>query len=469
MLGAADLHTILSQVPPGTKQNQLTFQRTGFADLKYLVWKHASAAGHAASQTELSFTGPRHGAASWLAAPGPMGSLDFVSPKAILVSTLLLKSPAQIFEEVKEIAGASNPNAFATLAQFEQALKLSLKEDLLSHLGGEITLELDDATPPKPAWRAILRVDDPTRLQQTLSTLLAAAHFVAEQVNEGEVTYYTVRVPSAKTTIEISYAFVEGYLVIASSQEAAAEAVRLHGSGESLGKSKKFLAALPPGHPSGASALLYEDPIAMTALRLRLVAPELAGYFAQFAAESVPAVSCAYGEETAIRGESTSAAMDAAVILVVAAIAIPNLLRSKMAANEASAAGTIRTVITAEVVYAATYPERVFAPDLATLGPDPGGTDAGTADHAGLLDATLGNPSCTAGSWCTKSGYRFSLTAVCKKQLCKEFVVVGTPVSSDTGVRSFCSASDGVIRVKTDPPLNSPVNVSECEAWAPLQ
>ncbi len=65
VLGAGDLHNILSQVPPGTRQNQAAFQRTGFADMKYLVWAHKSVAGEAASQAELSFMAPRHGMASW--------------------------------------------------------------------------------------------------------------------------------------------------------------------------------------------------------------------------------------------------------------------------------------------------------------------------------------------------------------------------------------------------------------------
>jgi len=107
--------------------------------------------------------------------------------------------------------------------------------------------------------------------------------------------------------------------------------------------------------------------------------------------------------------------------------------------------------------------------DLATLGPDPGGANSYSADHAGFINESLGNPNCTAGAWCTKSGYRFIVTAVCKQQLCEEFVVVGTPLSTNTGGRNFCSTSDGTIRSRTDLPLVSPVSVSECRAWPPLQ
>jgi type IV pilus assembly protein PilA len=469
VLGAIDLHKILSQVPTGTKQEQMTFQRTGFADTKYVVWEHKSVAGQAVSQTELSFTGPRHGVAAWLAPTSALGSLDFVSPKAMMAAAVMLTNPAQIFDDVKELAGGSNAGPFATIAQFEKLLNLSLKEDVLRLLGGEIAVELDDAAPPKPVWKAMLQVNDAQRLQQTLNTLLVAGHLMAERVEDGGIAYYTVRIPSAKAPFEIGYAFVDGYLIMASSQETVADAVRLHRTGESLSKSKKFLASLPPGRPPGASALIYQDPIAMTAMNLRQAEPEMAPIIAQLAGRTTPAVICVYGEETAIRGASTSAVFDTGAVLVVAAIAIPNLLRARSAANEASAVGTIRTVEVAQIAYAAGYPQRGFARDLASLGTDPDKSNAPSADHARLIDTTLGDASCTAGAWCTKSGFRFNLTAVCKQKWCNEFVVVGTPIASDTGGRSFCSTSDGVIRFKTGAPLNSPVNVSECQAWLPLQ
>ncbi len=57
-----------------------------------------------------------------------------------------------------------------------------------------------------------------------------------------------------------------------------------------------------------------------------------------------------------------------AIILIIAAIAIPNLLRSKMAANEASAVGSMRSVNTAMVTYAAAYPDTGYAATLAALG-----------------------------------------------------------------------------------------------------
>jgi hypothetical protein len=461
VLAAANLQKLLSQFPPpGNEQSQMIFRRTGFADMKYLVWEHKGVAGQAASQMELSFTGPRHGVAAWLAAPAPLGSLNFVSPNAILTSTVVLKDLAQIFEDVRDLSNSANPNAFVALAQMEKALNLSLKNDLLSRLGGEITLELDSVQ-PEPVWKAIFRVNDADRLEQRLRKLLVAAQVETQQFDEGGVSYRTLRIPSPRKTVEVGYAFVDGYLVIASSRDTVAKAIRLHETGESLAKSQKFLAQLPPGHSSEASALLYEDPMSLMALRLGQVSPKIA------LTETTPAVVCAYGEESAIREASTSGGVDAGAVLMMAAIAIPNLLRSKIAANEASAVGMIRSVDTAQIMYSTTYSQRGYARDLASLGPDPRGPGIESPDHANFID--LGNASCAAGKWCTKSGFRFSIAAVCKQQMCEEFVVVGTPEASNTGTRSFCSTSDGVVRFNIGPPLTSMVSASECQSWSPVR
>jgi len=485
---AADLKKIVSQVPVGTDQSRKLFDRTGFADVKYLVWTHKSIDGQAGSEVELSFTGPRHGVASWLAAPGHLGSLDFLSPNAVMAGAILLKDPAQIFEDFKDIATAQNPNALASLAQMEQGLKLSLQDDLLSRLSGEIAYEADrfapnpapsnqpssnqpssNKAPSNPAWRVILKVNDPDRLQSTVDTLLSTMHMSAQQSEDGGVTYHALVIPSAQKPTEISYAFLDGYWIIASSQETVTEAIRVHRSGESLAKSKKFLASMPPGHPSEASALLYEDPAAVAALTLRQMSPAIAESLSHATTEASPVVIAAYGEESALREASRSGGVDAGMILVAGAIAIPNLLRARIAANESSAVANIRTVNTAQVMYSSSYPQRGFARDLATLGPDPHGPATSTADHASFIDATIGNASCTAGTWCTKSGYQFKIAVVCNKQKCEEYVVVGTPLNSNSGTRNLCSTSDGVVRYRAGSQLTSPISVTECQTWSPLQ
>jgi type IV pilus assembly protein PilA len=136
-----------------------------------------------------------------------------------------------------------------------------------------------------------------------------------------------------------------------------------------------------------------------------------------------------------------------AIILIIAAIAIPNLLRSRIAANESSAVGSMRTINTAQVTYASTYPLQGFAPDLNTLGP--GASTGGTATSAGaqLLDNVLGCSAGTgSGSFCSKSGYQFAVTTTAGAPI-STFTSAGNPLTwQQTGVRYFYSDASGVIR-----------------------
>ena len=467
VLAGADLQKILEQTPNPAKQDA-SFRRSGFADVKYLVWEHKGVGAQAISQAELSFTGPRHGPAAWLAKPAPLGSLDFVSPDAMAAAALVLTSMPQIFDDIKELAGPSS-DPLALIAGGEKALNVSVKDDLLGYLGGELTVELDSIAPPRPAWKALLSVKDAVRLQRTVGNLLALTQLQTADVEDGGITFHSVAVPSSPSPTEIIYAFVDGYLIVASSRDAVAEAVRLHRSGGSLAKSRRFLATRPPGHSPEASGMFYEDPLTLAALQLRQVAPEMAETLAQVSRDSTPAVFYLYGDDRAIREASSGGAFDVGTILVVAAVAIPNLLRSKIAANEATAVGSVRTVNTAQVAYETSYPKKGFAPNLAALGVDPRNLNAYSAEHAGLLDPSLANDSCTGDAWCTKSGFHFKITAVCKQHVCTDYVVVAIPVESNkTGIRGFCSTSDGVIRSKTGPPF-SQVGIAECKTWPPLE
>ena len=123
-----------------------------------------------------------------------------------------------------------------------------------------------------------------------------------------------------------------------------------------------------------------------------------------------------------------------AIILIIAAIAIPNLLRSRIAANEASAVGSIRTINTSEVTYASTYPDLGFNV-LGNLG-GAGGTSTG----AGLIDSVLASG--------VKSGYQFVITTAGGTPATL-YSTKGDPVNSQTGQRHFFSDQSGVIRYNT--------------------
>jgi type IV pilus assembly protein PilA len=146
-----------------------------------------------------------------------------------------------------------------------------------------------------------------------------------------------------------------------------------------------------------------------------------------------------------------------AIILIIAAIAIPNLLRSRIAANEASAVGSMRTINTAEVTYASTYPDQGFATTLPILGPSGPAQTSASSVNAMLLDSVL-----SAGN---KSGYHFTLTTPTWSagNPVTTFSTLSYPMTMDqTGKRSFYSDASGVIRY--DATSNSATSAS-----SPLQ
>jgi prepilin-type N-terminal cleavage/methylation domain-containing protein len=132
-----------------------------------------------------------------------------------------------------------------------------------------------------------------------------------------------------------------------------------------------------------------------------------------------------------------------AIILIIAAIAIPNLMRARMAANDSSAAGSMHAINVAEVGYFGTYGLIGFPPTILPLG----GADPCTPSTttACLIDQTI-----AAGGG--KSGYWFGATGSpsAGSPTNDRFYSTGTPQSPQTGTRAYCSSEDMVIRLQPD-------------------
>ena len=130
-----------------------------------------------------------------------------------------------------------------------------------------------------------------------------------------------------------------------------------------------------------------------------------------------------------------------AIILIIAAIAIPNLLRARIAANESSAVSSLRTIGTAQVTYATAYPTAGYATSLAILGPANAGCTAGPAQtNACMIDFALGSATTTA-----KSGYLFEVINTTGTPVTTYVSDAGPQAYNQTGVRAFCSIEDAVL------------------------
>jgi prepilin-type N-terminal cleavage/methylation domain-containing protein len=138
-----------------------------------------------------------------------------------------------------------------------------------------------------------------------------------------------------------------------------------------------------------------------------------------------------------------------AIILVIAAIAIPNLLRARMAANDSSAAGSIHAINAAEVGYFGSYEDVGFPATLAPLG----GADpcSPTEATACLIDNNLA----TNGGGNGKSGFTFAATGSPSTGSVNnnQFYATGTPINNLSGTRAYCSTEDMVVRLQ--PPGNT--------------
>jgi type IV pilus assembly protein PilA len=154
-----------------------------------------------------------------------------------------------------------------------------------------------------------------------------------------------------------------------------------------------------------------------------------------------------------------------AIILVIAAIAIPNLLRARMSANESSAASAIRSITVAEIAYYNTYPTIGYAVQLQDLGRPVGCVPAPTT--ACELDNSLATaiPGSTG-----HSGYQFLATGINSGGLNSAFVAGGTPLTANsTGTRDFCAVSDGVLRSQATGGGLPPSVLAGCMAYPVAQ
>jgi len=144
-----------------------------------------------------------------------------------------------------------------------------------------------------------------------------------------------------------------------------------------------------------------------------------------------------------------------AIILIIAAIAIPNLLRARISANESAAVGALRTLNTAQISYNSTYGTAGFAHPLSYLAGTTCASTVPTSTNACLIDSALGSG--------TKSGYVFTLTNTSGTPA-STYNFIASPVGvNQTGVRYFCSFADAVVR-------SSSASLASCDATVnPLQ
>jgi hypothetical protein len=318
-LVAANLGQILNSTHT-QPQDSSALRNSGFNDIKYLIATRGEASNHGDNRITLEFNGPRHGVASWLAAPAPVGSLDYVSANAGAAVSFVAKKPALMLDDLFSTIGAADPNFSQNLTQANAELGLDIRNDLVSALGGEMTLALDGPVLPTPSWKAIIEVNNSGSFQLAMEKLVQAVNREAQKSNRpgvtlnqeqvGGRTFYTVRSETVGLSTEYDYTFADVYMIVAPSRALILAALQTHANDTSLARSASFRALLPSDNQANFSAMIYQNlsPI-LKPLASQLNSGQLA-VLQQLAADSKPSVMCAYGESDRIEVASSGKLLD---------------------------------------------------------------------------------------------------------------------------------------------------------------
>jgi hypothetical protein len=239
----------------------------GIGDVRYLMMERREVAGKTENRAALTFASERRGVASWLAAPATMGGLEFISPNASMVNSIVIKNPRTIVEELFQIAGSSDSNFSDELSKFEAKTGVSVLNDITAPLGGEVTMAFDGPMLPTPRWKVIVEVYDPSTLQATVGKLVDSFNREANpshgslqltQQQVGSQTYYTIH-NSKQPNFELDYTYVDSYLIAGPDINTLSRAIRDHQSGNTLPHSQTFQALLPSDGYTNFSAILYHN------------------------------------------------------------------------------------------------------------------------------------------------------------------------------------------------------------------
>jgi hypothetical protein len=280
-------------------------------DLRYFIAERAEVSGRSRNTADLLFFGRRQGVSSWLGAPAPMGSLDFISPEATGVLSVVTKSPALVFEDLLSPVGG--PRALRRLSEIEERVGIRVRDDLAAALGSDFTVALDGPLLPTPAFKLVGEVYDPERLERTFEVLVEAYNREAavrgrralrlDHEQAGDRVVHVLRTSGEGLGTDLHYAFSGGYLVVAPSRPLVLAALAVRESGRSLNRSARLLELLPPDGQTHVSALLYQNLATAGALAegLERLSPDQKAMVSALAAQSKPTLVYAYGQEDRIQ------------------------------------------------------------------------------------------------------------------------------------------------------------------------
>jgi hypothetical protein len=252
-----------------------------------------------------------------------MGSLEFVSPDASMVTSAVIKNPRSIMEEIFKMAGSGDAEFSQHLADFEAKSGVNVLNDIAAPLGGEVTMAFDGPMIPTPRWKLIFEVYDPATLQSTIEKLVDSFNREATDKSRslqitrkqvGSRTYFTLSSPG-QANFEIDYTFVDSYLIAGLDMGTISRAIQSRETGYTLTHSSTFQALLPTDGYTNFSAIFYHNigpvvgPLAEKLKSSGVLTAQQHQSIDALTANSAPGMIYAYGEPSRITVASNTGFM----------------------------------------------------------------------------------------------------------------------------------------------------------------
>jgi hypothetical protein len=269
---AADLEKIIAQAvtkdakPEDARQLE-GFKQLGVMNLRHFVVEQKQINGKTLSRAALTFSESNRGIASWLAAPGSMGALDFISPNANVATAFVVKEPALLVDDLLGFLETVDPDMRRSMQEIEKTQGIDIRNDFAAPLGGEFAFAIDGPLFPTPSWKVVLEVYDQAKLQSTFeravdklnqfSLLHGKGKLILESATSGDRTFYSLK--SAGAGAEVNYTYANGYLVAAPSRALLEQSIKNRDTGNTLVRSSRFMSALPQDGNTNFSAIFYHD------------------------------------------------------------------------------------------------------------------------------------------------------------------------------------------------------------------
>ncbi|HUQ49768.1 MAG TPA: FecR domain-containing protein [Terriglobales bacterium] len=317
LLFAADLQSVLlHQGQQEDPRHAATLAQSGFGDIRHLVVKRREVNGLTDNRALLSFTQQRRGIASWLAAPAPLGAIEFVSADATVVAAAVVKNPVLMVDDLFGMMRANGESPEANQAEFRSKMNFDLRDDLAASLGGDFALALDGPVLPLPSWKLVIEVNDQHRLQSTLQLMVNEINRQAALKGQSGIAlsteesdgrmYYSAKSQDARNPFVAHYTFFNGYMIVAPSRGLLVQAMQIRESGNSITRSAKFTSKLPKDQHTNVSALIYQDLGRIVGPLAENMNPQEQKSLQTIAANTQASLICAYGDQDRIEVATNS-------------------------------------------------------------------------------------------------------------------------------------------------------------------